>query len=611
LDLLNDDITFTVTLNGTAYTGYAQKKDGDITYLMFSKAGTYEVKLTDSYGNKITRTLVIDKSAYTIPDKLLTGYNDKALKRDEGYTNQKLSVDKSVYDSAGIYYLAIQYGDTLTVLFDAFAENPVAINESSLVNAIGSSGDGVYKVICRNRYGAIATKEIHYRGTPTLKLERTTRSKSESEVYDLNYAISLGFWSNNTLSFSTDAKTYIFTVNGSVTECPRMFVFENAGDFGSFEYVITYIDEYGFEYSFTAYLVRKNIEVNIPAYIGATEIDGVLNTKKDISITFGENIYATYTRNNGEEVVYHSGDVLRKDGTYRFTVIDFAGNATLLTIKKDTAVEYSFVDSDSGNVIENGSVVNSSKIGFKDMNKDGAYIEKVIHNGVIKADFTGSKFAEDGKWELIICDKLGNRSYFSFYVVTRAQNGFEYTTPHEYRITEMWYDSGDGINVSYLTFVNHDDYTSSFKFTENGKYTVVMTSTVTGKTSAFEFTVNTTAPAVTLVGCNNGETTINDVTLTGHKVGDVIRVYRESDSGEVLVAEVSITSLATKIPSISEGGKYRIVVESEAGVETELTFVRKHVMNTAGSVFVMVIIGIAVIGLFTGLVYRNKSKTDD
>jgi hypothetical protein len=62
---------------------------------------------------------------------------------------------------------------------------------------------------------------------------------------------------------------------------------------------------------------------------------------------------------------------------------------------------------------------------------------------------------------------------------------------------------------------------------------------------------------------------------------------------------------------VAEGGKYRIVVESEAGVETELTFVRKHVMNTAGSVFIMVVIGLSVVGLFTGLVYRNKSKTDD
>jgi hypothetical protein len=113
------------------------------------------------------------------------------------------------------------------------------------------------------------------------------------------------------------------------------------------------------------------------------------------------------------------------------------------------------------------------------------------------------------------------------------------------------------------------------------------------------------------VGCNNGETTINDVTFTGHKVGDIIAIYRETKTGEELVDRVEITSPATKVPTITEGGKYRIVVESEAGVQTELSLVRKHVMNTAGSIFIMVIIGVSVIGLFTGLVYRNKSKTDE
>jgi hypothetical protein len=269
------------------------------------------------------------------------------------------------------------------------------------------------------------------------------------------------------------------------------------------------------------------------------------------------------------------------------------------------------VDSDSGNVIENGSVVNSSKIGFKDLNKDGAFIEKVIHNGVIRADFTGSKFTEAGKWELIVCDKLGNRAYFSFYIITHAQNGFAYTTPQEYHITEMWYDSGDGVKISYLTFVNHSELTSSFNFVENGKYTVVMNSSVTGMTSTFEFTVNTNAPTVSLVGCNLGETTINDVSITGCKVGDLIMIYKTTERGEELVERIEVTSQSTKMPTVTDGGKYRIVVESEAGVATELTFVRKHVMNTAGSIFIMVVIGISVAGLFAGLICRNKSKTDD
>jgi hypothetical protein len=34
-------------------------------------------------------------------------------------------------------------------------------------------------------------------------------------------------------------------------------------------------------------------------------------------------------------------------------------------------------------------------------------------------------------------------------------------------------------------------------------------------------------------------------------------------------------------------------------------------MNTAGSVLIIVLVGVAAVGLFAGLVYRNKSKTDD
>ena len=469
----------------------------------------------------------------------------------------------------------------------------------------------MYTVICRNRYGAVVSKTIHYRSTPTLKLERTIRSQSSSEIYDLESALKVGFWSNNTLTFRTDANVYLFTVNGNATECPRTIVFETAGDFGSFEYDITYIDEYGFEYSFKAYLVRRNITINVPAEVKGIDVDGIFSTKNNISITFGENTYATYTRDNGEEANYKSGDVLKKDGVYRFTVKDYAGNVATMTLKKDTAVEFAIVDSNTETVVQNGGVVNSNKVEFDVLNKDSAYIEKVILNGVVQSDFKDTRFTQDGKWELMLSDKLGNKSYFCFYVVTRSQNGFTYTTPYEYRITEMWYDSGDGVNVSYMSFVNHDDMTSSFSFLENGRYTVVMSSDVTGITSTFEFTVNTTAPKVSLVGCNVGETTINDVTITGCKVGDLIRVYKTTDKGEKLVEEIAVTTSATKMPTIPDGGEYRIVVESEAGVTTELTFVRKHVMNTAGSVFIMIIIGVSVIGLFTGLVYRNKSKTDD
>ena len=610
LDVLDADITYKVTLNGQPYNGYERRTENGLIYLVFEEDGSYVVTVTDPYGNTVTKRLSIDTSTFTAPESLLTGYNEKALKREDGYTNQRLTVSKAVLDSYDIYYLAIQYGDKLEVLLDSFAEIPVRIDAQSLIDAVGRSGDGKYTVICRNRYGSVSNVDIHYRGTPTLKLERTTRSQVTPEAYDLGYAITLGFWSNNTLSFSTEARIYEFTVNGNATECPRTLVFDSSGDHGSTEYSITYIDEYGFEYSFTAYLVRTNVTLNLPSDISGIEVDGILNTRDNVSITFGENVYATYTLNNGESVLYRSGEVLKKDGTYRFTVLDYAGNTSTLTVKKDTAVEFSFVDDTTGTAILNGGVVNSSRVELKAVNKDSISIERVLKDGVAQ-NIEGNKFNEDGKWEFILCDGLGNKAYFSFYVVTHSRNGFAYTTPYEYIINEIWYDSGDGVKIAYIGFVNQDVHSSSFEFTENGTYTVVMTSEVTGHSSTFTFTVNTSAPNVSLVGCNSGETTLNDVSVTGCKVGDRIKLYKETDTGEKLIQEIAVTSQSTQMPTVTEGGKYRIVVESEAGVATELTFVRRHVMNTAGSVFIMTVIGIAVIGLFTGLVYRNKSKTDE
>ena len=68
LDILDEGVTFTVTLNGAAYTEFTKKTEDGMTYLVFSAEGTYVVTLKDSYGNIITKQLEIKKSAYTVTD---------------------------------------------------------------------------------------------------------------------------------------------------------------------------------------------------------------------------------------------------------------------------------------------------------------------------------------------------------------------------------------------------------------------------------------------------------------------------------------------------------------------------------------------------------------
>lgn len=602
-------VSVQATRNGEEYTPVIKIENG-ITYVILSQSGSYTISLFDENGNRVDRSANIDTSKTSFNEELLIGYNENALKKDEGYTNKKLSVNKELFESEMISYLAVQYGDAVEVLYDAISEEFVSLDESKLNECIGNMGDGKYIFIARNRYGAVWTKTIYYRETPTLILEREIRTSTETEIYDLNKAITVGFWSNSELIFKTDAEYYVFTINGDKTECPKTISFTGAGQYGHSEYEITYVDEYGFSYNFKAYLVRQDVEIKPNLEKEALDINGVLTTTGDVSVLFTEGATCTYTWNNSEEKIYTLGQKLTRDGVYRFVVSDYAGNMSQITIKKDTTVEFSFIKVNSSTPIQNGGVVNSSKVSFESLNGDSAYLEKIYRNGVLQSDFNSTKFSEDGKWEIIVGDKLGNKSYFSFYIISKQKNGFAYTTPYEYHITELWYDSGDGTKISYIKFVNHTDFSSSFVVDENGKYTVVMTSDITGDVSKFDFTINKNAPDVSLVGCNEGDTTINDISLTGCKVGDKIKIYRMSSTGEELVKEIEVTSLSTKMPTVDEGGEYRIVVESEAGVETELNFVRKHVMNTAGSIFIMIIIAALVVALFVGLVYRNKSKTD-
>ena len=134
-----------------------------------------------------------------------------------------------------------------------------------------------------------------------------------------------------------------------------------------------------------------------------------------------------------------------------------------------------------------------------------------------------------------------------------------------------------------------------------------MQSTVTGDIKTFTFTIDKTSPQVELVGCLQNEKTINNVTLTGCKAGDTIYVYKDGE----LIKTVRITSDYMDAPTISEAGKYKIVVENEAGIKTELCFERKYVPNVAGSVLIIVLALMAVTGFFVGLIWRNHSKTDD
>ena len=599
-----ENVKVSVTKDGNWINTPSVKVENGTTVVILEGNGNYVVTMTDEYGNAVIRKAEILSRQSADTQGLIYGYNEAALKRDEGYTNQRLSVSAEILKKEGFAYLSVRYGEETVVLFDLISEKKTELESKRLVECIGAEGDGEYTVLFRDKYGNMLTYFIKHRETPTLELTRTLRSSTAQEPCDVKAVLTDGLWSNNTLHFASVAEEYIFTVNGKRTECPYSLSFGSGADEGSFEYAIQYTDEYGFVYEFTATLLRRTLEISLPSSIESELIEGVPTTRSGFSVIFDDKAVCTYSLNGGSEVVYEKDSILYTDGVYRFTATDLAGNVSSYTVKKDSAVLFQLTETATGNVMVNGGIACTDKVSFE-ANGDDAFIEKVFLDGKYLADYEDDSFNQDGMWELLVSDKAGNQTYFSFYIITHPINRFEYTAPYLYRISEAWFDSGDGIKISYMEFITGDGTVCDFA--ENGTYSVVMVSEGSGNAINFSVTVNNIAPVVMLVGCEENETTINDVTVKGYRVGDTIEVYRNGQ----LIRTVKILTSTTDAPVITEGGDYTIVVRNEAGVETSLSFTRKHIPNIAGNVLIFIAIFGAIVVISVGMFYRNHSKTDD
>jgi hypothetical protein len=232
-------------------------------------------------------------------------------------------------------------------------------------------------------------------------------------------------------------------------------------------------------------------------------------------------------------------------------------------------------------------------------------IEKALLDGQVQDISRSSGFTKNGKWEFVLVDGIGNKTYFSFYLMTHETSTFDYETPYNYIISEIMYDNGSGIKVSYLDKVHNTTYCSALTFSDQGTYYVVMTNMVHNEEVSFEVVIDNIPPDVKLVGCENKGETTNDVTLSGYKAGDTINIYKDGK----LVKTVEMNSSSVS-PVISEKGQYRIEIVSKAGNVTVLEFTRQYTANKATSILIISILVILSTVWFIGILYRRRARVD-
>ncbi len=590
------DIVCTVTKDGKAFDGYDKKTEKDNSAITVSAQGVYVFTLNDAYGNVVSKEVEIKEQSLEFSDKWLGGFNDKALRKSEGYTNGKVFFDIDNLTSGNVKFVSVTFGDATSVVYDKTPSKDINNLKNYLV---GDDGDGKYTIVFRDIYGNRADKEIHYQSASPLSVSRTTRSMEKTSYEITDDVLESGIWSNKTISLSTTAAVSNFLVNGQRRDLPFSVDFESESGSGKLEYEIEYLDEFGFEYKFTCVLYRANVEIDSS---GMSVKDGV--TRDPVAIAFDENNTATITINGVDKGEYKSGTHYSVDGNYVISVFDKAGNVARYSIKRDSVAEFCFYTGNLEKRLVSGEITNESAVSFAPLNNDSVSYYTVYRDGKEIENYDSKTFTESGKWEIVLFDDAGNKDYFCFYIVTHAYVSFEYNTPSGYKITQMTCDTGGG-KIDWIDAVDDIGDHSHVLFDESGKYEVVMTSEITGKTSGFSITIDKSVPEITLDGVQNGGITKTDVKISGYKAGDTVYVYRDG----TLVKEVKATS-SSDISDITEKGKYKVVVVSESGARSEVEFERVYTANIATSALIIAAVLVVVIGLFVGLLFRKRSRIE-
>ena len=593
LIIMSDAVSFVV--NGEKRPGIYRQ---DATVLTLEVQGVYYVDAVGDNGIKESFYFEIKKNdSFVYKDEWITGFNQKALLKDEAYTNTKCTV----VPMDGVAYIDVSVNGELHKLYDAINAQP-QLKTETLEEVMTECGDATYTVGFRNKYGDLVKKAIYYSSTANISLDRkTTNDPNTYESYDLGVALEKGFYSNYVLRFSTNSRKYKFTINGEeyTLEEPRVIEFSNISGTGSFSYKITFLDEYGNDISFDAILYRDNVSIDL-SKMNIITVGNDQYTKDDIIVNFDSKLNGVVSVNDGEFKRYISGTAFYADGKYTFTVTDIAGNHVTYTINHKSVNHYTLTDpNNNDNEVITDGVVNHSSVRFS--SSDGSNIKYVFKNGEQLSEFSGSVFSSTGHWELIIEDAIGNRSYESFYIINNELAIFDYTAPYGYVVSEVWRVINEDSRDLLPDLVG-----SHIVLNENGSYVVVVSNSETTSSFNFTVTINDTPPTATLVGAENGGVTARDVRLTGLKSGDVVKVYKNGELVEVTTVSVSLTG-----PTINTSGSYRIEVTNVQGVTTEYEFTRKPIASASASVFIIITCVIAMAGLTFGLIYHTKLKTDE
>ncbi len=603
--IVDNDSWATIAITNNGKTTYYSKGD---TLPVLTEGGKYDLTVYDRLNNSYEFVVYIIGNEATIefnPNSEATEFTIDISLEQEFDTIVSLEIYRNGEKLEGVTT------DTLSYTF---------------------TKDGKYTVVLRDNFGRIIERTYDF----------------DKSLPNGNLSIDNGSRTTEKVTFTFDNEKYVAEVSkdGKVIETNSSGEILVSDDGNYSIKLINLTDEENFNtYEFTIDTMAPEI------FLDGVEQGKTTNSDVNVSWNDVDVVSATYTKNNGEEVVLKNGETLTEEGIYVVKISDDLGNTTEVMFTIDKSLDYEVY------------VGNTSTTGIETTGEDVSLINnEELHITITKNgegyDYSfGDVLSEEGIYLIRISDDYGNTTVIQItidksvdayattgngtisneevtvvagekvsVIVTKDGQAYDYilgqpiTEEGKYSVTiydaygnqktitfeivkgtksAIDYTLGESVEIIE---VKHNgeviEWNSNhLNFTEDGIYEVTVL--VDGKEYSFELSLDTTAPEITLNGIEDGEAGNVTVTITDMTEEGTIKVYKDGVEIEYNLGD-----------ELKDYGKYVVEVTDELGNTRSYTFTLEYQMN--GWAIALIVIGLlAIVGIVVLICLKKKRVFKD
>lgn len=437
-------------------------------------------------------------------------------------------------------------------------------NELRYINGQVLTAEGVYQITLTDELGNKTIKTFEIDKSLDFTIYKDNQEATIEEIRYTNKSIK--FVDNETLhiEITKDNESYPYEF-GKYFNDEGNYIVKIYDDFGNSKY-----------FEFTIDKTKP-----IASLIGVEE-NGT--TSNFVQVVWEEQFVTAQIIKDGENLgTYSSGDEIKLNGKYEVIVSDRAGNFVNFKFTIDNKIMYDINTFKSG--ISNGGIRIIAKEDLTiQMFKNGEQIEYAFEQIL----------NEDGYYQFVLTDEIGNQEYSDFLILNTPIRRIETELHESVTVTEIQKD-GEALELEIVDNILY--------LVDEGNYQVTVYDKSVNKAFSFNLTLDTTPPTIELVGVENGGATNKEVSTKN-----------PSEKPVTLTVTKSGTELEYELGGkIEDAGDYKIVVTDVAGNQSEYEFRIYYSFNGAtialfgGLLAIVVLIIIFLVGTRKGF-FKNKAE---